>query len=254
MVLEDYNIIFGGMMDEDIGFLDVVLISRIDNDTTLENFGGRVNTTYFEAANLMGTLKVKGLVTFEQSVGGQSPVKITDKAKRILGLMNEKSEEQFTDLDTAILRAIASGANNSQKIEEAVNVASFDVALHINKLYVQAFLDYTIRNSVITIRLTEKGFGRVKGVRIVTTKNKKDDDKKEIETEHNDDDYSNSDNVDDSGLPPQTPSEIKVGKDEIKSKMLMSKLEFYIGKYWWVFVLIPLLIIILIVFFLVLSL
>jgi len=216
IVFDITNVSCGGLMDGDINFLDVILISRVDNETTLENYGGKINTSFFEAANLMGLLKVKGLVMFEQSIGGKSPVKLTDKAVTVLNLMKERSEEGITNLDKAILNAIADGATNHIAIESVVNVASFDVALHLYKLYTTSKIEYTISSGKLTIRLTEKGYSGISTKRDLGKK-------EEIKTE----DVEQEISLPEEQSPPT--------EEDFKQKMRQSKMEFYIQKYGLIF-------------------
>lgn len=230
-------------MGEDIDFLDTVLVSRIDKNTTLENFGGKINTSFFEAANLLGRLKVKGLVTFEQTIGGHSPVKLTDKAHTILSLIKEKSEERFDNLDSTILKVVANGADNHIKVEKGINIASFDVALHLNKLYYKGYLDYFIRSGRVTLRLTEKGFAKVKGKAVRYSKGDTRIDSQEGDTDDGRDVLPQSSHT-------RTSSQTAIGheeheesqtvnltEEELRRRMMMSKIEFYVRKYWWIGVL-----------------
>jgi len=233
----------GGRMDEDINFKDIALISRIDDETTLENYGGKINTSFFESANLLGGLKVKGLVSFEQSISGHSPVKLTHKAHTILNLLKEKCDEKFNNLDQTILTAVSNGADNHNKIEKQVNVASFDIALHIYKLYKKGYLEYFIQSGRIIIRLTEKGFSKVKGVRVVRprTKSDKKDDKpeKSVADTKNKHEKIKLKGQQEQPKQSQQTSHEKSGQTSVdiqsmRSKMLRSKIEFYFKKYWWV--------------------
>lgn len=234
-------------MDEDINFMDVVLISRIDNETTLENYGGRVNTSFFESANLLGTLKVKGLVYFEQSIGGQSPVKLTEKAVTILNLLKERGEEKVSQLDLAILKTIIKGATNHVKIENQLNVASFDIALHLYKIYIKGFIDYTLRNGKLIIRLTEKGFKEINKTRgEIKPTYPKPVQKKEhpgTEIKHEPKQYLRDTK---SAPAPSVPYK----GTEIKEKMRQSKINYYMNKYWWlgIFIFIILLVAVYILF------
>jgi len=219
-------------MNEDINFMDVVLISRIDNETTLENYGGRVNTSFFESANLLGTLKVKGLVYFEQSIGGQSPVKLTEKAITILNLLKERSEEKVSQLDLVILKTIMKGATNHVKIENQLNVASFDIALHLYKIYIKGFIDYTLRNAKLIIRLTEKGFKEINKTRgEIKPISPKPVQKKEhpgTEKKYGQKQYVK--HVKSASAPAPSAA---YKSTEIKEKMRQSKINYYMNKYWW---------------------
>ena len=80
----------GGNMNE-LTFLDLVILKKIDANSSVENFGSLINTSFFETANLLGTVKIKGYVNIETSIGGISKVTITDAGMGILALAEKKA-------------------------------------------------------------------------------------------------------------------------------------------------------------------
>ncbi|MEM0438102.1 MAG: hypothetical protein QXU54_02260, partial [Candidatus Micrarchaeia archaeon] len=89
-------------------FMDVALLKRIDVETTVEGFGSRISSTFFEAANLLGTLKIKGYVDIHSAIGN-SPVIVTDKGRALLRDLDIWAEEPLTRVDLAVLGNIKGG-------------------------------------------------------------------------------------------------------------------------------------------------
>jgi len=104
----------------ELTFLDIAILHRIDEDTYIEKFGSRINTSFFETANLLGTMKIKGLIDFEQSIGGNSKVSLASKGKYILEVAEKKSKEQLDNLDSTILTAIAKGTSKLTELNEKI--------------------------------------------------------------------------------------------------------------------------------------
>ncbi len=46
-------------MQDTINFIDLVALSRITPEATVERFGGLINSSFFDASNILGTLKQK---------------------------------------------------------------------------------------------------------------------------------------------------------------------------------------------------
>lgn len=145
---------------EEIEFMDLVVLHRIDADSTVEKFGSKINTSFFETANLLGTMKVKGLIDFQQTLG-HTPIVITEKGRYVLELADQKSREEFSDLDRSVLETIALGAVTPEDVKQIMHIRSDDLAYHLDKLYKKGYIDYTVRSAKITLMLTEKGFNKV---------------------------------------------------------------------------------------------
>ncbi|MCX6769394.1 MAG: hypothetical protein NT051_01805, partial [Candidatus Micrarchaeota archaeon] len=142
----------------ELTFLDLIVLKKIDPESSVEKFGSVINTSFFETANLIGTIKIKGYISIEPSIGGISRVALTEAGKGILLMAEKKATEPIEPLDNALLHTLAGGANTMETIHTALNVRSGDLAYHLNKLMAQGFLDYTVRSSKVSFALTEQGF------------------------------------------------------------------------------------------------
>lgn len=157
----------------ELTFLDLAILRRIDENSTVERFGTTINTSFFETANLIGTLKVKGFINIEPSIGGISKVSLTEAGSGILRIADEKATLDTDALDNAILRTLATGVRDLDVLMSALNVKGSDLAYHLHGLYVKGLIDYDIRSARVSLSLTEKGFnkvGAVKGVKEVPVK------------------------------------------------------------------------------------
>ena len=153
----------------ELTFLDLVILKKIDANSSVENFGSAINTSFFETANLLGTVKIKGYVSIETSIGGISKVAITDAGLGILALAEKKAAEPIEPLDNALLHALAGGAKDPEALQSQLNIRSGDLAYHINKMAVQSFMDYEVRSSKVNLMLTEQGFNSTGGVKVQGT-------------------------------------------------------------------------------------
>ena len=153
----------------ELTFLDLVILKKIDADSSVEKFGSIINTSFFETANLLGTVKIKGYINIESSVGGISMVKKTDAGEGILALAAKKADEPIEPLDNALLHAVAGGAKELGALQNALNVRSGDLAYHINKMVTQGYMDFEVRSAKVSFVLTEQGFNSTGGVRVQST-------------------------------------------------------------------------------------
>lgn len=138
-------------------FMDVALLKRIDVDTTVEGFGPKISSTFFEAANLLGTLKIKGYVDIHSAIGN-SPVTITEKGRALLRDLDLSAGEPLTRIDLAVLGNIKGGLRDPKQIESMLNVSAADIARSIYKLHKNGFVDYRVKNAGIELMLTAQGF------------------------------------------------------------------------------------------------
>ena len=150
----------------ELTFLDLVILKKLDANSSVENFGSQINTSFFETANLLGTAKIKGYVNIETSIGGISKVTITDAGLGILTLAEKKAGEPIEPLDNALLHALAGGAKDPEALQTQLNIRSGDLAYHINKMVAQSFMDYEVRSSKVNLMLTEQGFNSTGGVKV----------------------------------------------------------------------------------------
>lgn len=150
----------------ELNFLDLAILRKVDAESTVEKFGSMINTSFFETANLLGTIKIKGYINIVPSVGGVSSVTLTDAGNSLLAFAEQKANEPIEPLDNAILHALAGGARELDALQHALNIRGADLAYHINKLVKQGFMDYEIRSAKVYFVLTEMGFNATGGVRV----------------------------------------------------------------------------------------
>ncbi len=150
------------MAFENINFIDLVALTRITTDSTVERFGGLINSSFFDASNILGSLKQKGLVDFVTAFPNQSAITVTDQGKQLIAEVQQKASMQFDNLDMAILVQLSKGNRTLSDLTGAVNVTTKDLAVHLYKLSTQQFTSYELRNGSMSIMLTEKGFLCVK--------------------------------------------------------------------------------------------
>ncbi|MEM0124098.1 MAG: hypothetical protein QXF41_00950 [Candidatus Micrarchaeaceae archaeon] len=147
-----------------INFLDLACLTKITPETTVEKFGGIINSSFYDVANITGTLKQKGLVDFTSNYPGPNGLVITDAGKQLLAEADAKSAEAFDEFDGEILRQLSGGKRLPDELAAALNINSKDLALRLYKLYKQEYIMYEIKNGVIELTLAEKGFLKVKGL------------------------------------------------------------------------------------------
>ncbi len=153
------------MMNE-LNFLDLAVLKKIDAESSVEKFGSMINTSFFETANLLGTIKIKGYVGIESSLGGISRVIVTDAGSSILSVAEQRAQGPIEPLDNAILHAVAGGTKDMDALQSGLNIRSGDLAFHLNKLIAQGFMDCEIRAAKVSFVLTEQGFNATGGVRV----------------------------------------------------------------------------------------
>lgn len=150
----------------ELNFLDLVILKKVDAESSVERFGSIINTSFFETANLLGTVKIKGYINIDSSLGGISKVALTEAGSALLLVAEQRAKEPIEPLDNAILHALAGGAKDLESLQSKLNIRSGDLAFHINKLVVQSFMDYSVRSAKVEFVLTEQGFNCVGGVRV----------------------------------------------------------------------------------------
>ncbi len=149
-------------MSDEINFVDIMALSKIGPDTVVEKFGGMINSSFFDASNVLGALKIKGLIDFTTSFPGQSAITVTELGKQTMNEANGKSNEPFDTLDFTLLTQLSTGKRSLTDLSGAVNIRPRDMAMHLYKLMQLQYLTSTFRNGVLDIALTEKGFLQVK--------------------------------------------------------------------------------------------
>ena len=144
-------------MPNDLTFLDLVLLEKIQGDTVMETFSGIIGTSFFETAEVMGKMKIKGIIDIVPTIG-KSVLKKTQVGEQTLKTAEMKSQEHLDELDHAVLKTIASGANEFNRLQEQMNIRSEDLAYRIYKITKQGYVDYDIKNARTYLSLTENGF------------------------------------------------------------------------------------------------
>jgi len=145
-------------MPADLTFLDIVVLERIQGETVMEKFSGEIGSFFLETAELMGKMKMKGLIDFIESGVSRSVVKRTVSGETVLRQAEMRIAEPLDELDHAVIKAIASGTNEFGKMQEQMNVRSEDLAYRCYKVTKQGYADYTIRNAKTLFSMTESGF------------------------------------------------------------------------------------------------
>ncbi len=146
------------MTEENINFVDLACILKITPGTLLEKFGGLINSSFFDAVNLAGTLKQKGLIDFSSNYPGPNEIVLTDAAKVLINEANSKAGEPFDQLDQSILNQLSGGKRVPVELGSALNLHDRDLALRLYKLYKQGYILYELKNGGVELTLTENGF------------------------------------------------------------------------------------------------
>ena len=149
------------MMDmelpKDLTILDLVVLEKVEKDSVMDSFGGKLYSSFFDTASLMGTLQVKKLIQINSSIG-RSIVNRTEYGEHVLLSAQERADEPLDGLDHAILKAIASGARSFEAVRSELNIRSDDLSLHVFRIMKQGYSDYEVRNAKLSLNLTENGF------------------------------------------------------------------------------------------------
>ncbi|MEM4158615.1 MAG: hypothetical protein QXH71_02655 [Candidatus Anstonellaceae archaeon] len=145
-------------MESDINYLDLLILKKLEPDSTVEKFGPLINTSFFETANILGTMKIKGLIDIQASVGGLSPIIILPKAKDLISLAIQKASEPLDSLDFEILSLLKKGIKELVLLEKTLNITSLDLALRLYKLKSNGYISDQVQSARVYLSLTEKGF------------------------------------------------------------------------------------------------
>lgn len=149
-------------MSDEINFMDLASLLSIGPDTTLERLGSAINASIFDASNMAGTLKQKGLIDFTASYPGPNTVTITDVGKALIAEAEGKAASQYDELDDAILTQISGGKRIPVELQDTLNIRPKDLALRIYKLNKQGFVTYNLKSGGVFILLTDAGFLKAK--------------------------------------------------------------------------------------------
>ncbi|MFH1306355.1 MAG: hypothetical protein ABIH83_01700 [Candidatus Micrarchaeota archaeon] len=152
-------------MGDDITYLDLLILKKIDSESTVEKFGTQINTSFFETANILGSMKIKGLIDIQSSIGGNSPLTITEGGRELISNAIQKAGEPIDTLDQTILSALVAGVRDLSALQKIINIRSRDLAYHLYKLKAYDYVDNEIRSGRAGFSLTEKGFLLTRGYR-----------------------------------------------------------------------------------------
>lgn len=144
-------------MPKDLTILDLVVLEKIEKDSLMESFSGKLYSSFFDTASILGTLQVKQLVSISSAIG-RSIVNRSELGEKVLMYAEEKAMEPLDGLDHVILKSIASGNKVFEDVKNDLNIRSDDLAVHLYKVIKQGYADYEIRAGKLTLNITEKGF------------------------------------------------------------------------------------------------
>jgi len=156
-------------MGNEITYLDLAVLKKIDSESTVEKFGMTINTSFFDAANMLGSMKIKGLIDMQSSIGGQSPISITAEGKELLSTAIQRAAEPINSLDQAILGTLVTGVRELAQLQNSINIRSKDLAFHLYKLKAYDYVDDSIQSAKVNFSLTEKGFLLTRSYRSATS-------------------------------------------------------------------------------------
>jgi hypothetical protein len=150
------------MAIDEINFIDLACLLKITPDTVLEKFGSLINSSFFDASNLAGTLKQKGLIDFTSDYPGPNGIVITEAGNALIAEANAKAPEPFDGLDQAVLDQMSGGKRSPDELGATLNLRPRDLAMRVYKLNKQGYVIYDLRNGIAEVMLTEAGFLKVK--------------------------------------------------------------------------------------------
>jgi hypothetical protein len=142
---------------------------KITQDTTLERFGGTINASVFDAANITGSLKQKGLIDFTAYYPGPNSITLTEVGKKLKDDVETKSTSAIDNLDDEILIQMSGGKRYPIELQNTLNIRPMDLAFRIYKLFKQNLVAYELKNGNVELMLTEQGFLRAKTPQTVQT-------------------------------------------------------------------------------------
>lgn len=149
-------------MTDEINFMDLAVLLKITPNTPLEKLGGIMNSSIFDASNIAGSMKQKGLIEFTAYYPGPNSINITEQGRALISEADTKSSEQFDELDFHILQNLSGGKRLPSELQSSLNLRPKDLALRLYKESKQGFMTYDIKNGGIELMLTEKGFLQAK--------------------------------------------------------------------------------------------
>ena len=149
-------------MADEPNFIDLFALTKITPQTVVEKFGTSINSSFFDASNILGGLKIKGLIDFTTVFGGQNSIAITDLGHKLLDEATAKVNLPLDHLDIAILVQLSGGKRSLNDLTNTLNIMPKDLSMHLYKMMQQGFLSAEFRNGVLNLMLSEKGFMQAK--------------------------------------------------------------------------------------------
>lgn len=151
-------------MPDEITFMDLASLLKITPNTPLEKLGSALNASIFDASNMAGSLKQKGLITFTANYPGPNTITITDAGKALIQEADAKSTAPTDPLDDSILNQLSGGKRLPVELQNTLNIRPRDLAMRLYKLNKQNLIIYELKNGGVELLLTEQGFLRSKSV------------------------------------------------------------------------------------------
>ncbi len=148
-------------MADEPNFVDLFALTKITSESVVERFGSSINSSFFDGSNILGGLRIKGLIDFTTTMGSQNSIVITDSGRKLLDDANKKAAEPIDQLDTTILLQLSNGKRTVNDISGVINISSKDLAVHLYKINAQNYASAEFRNGILNISLTEKGFMQI---------------------------------------------------------------------------------------------
>lgn len=150
-------------MPDEITFMDLASIQKITPNTPLEKLGSALNASIFDASNMAGTLKQKGLIEFTANYPGPNAITITEAGKALIQEADSKSTAPIDPLDESILTQLSGGKRIPTELQNTLGIRPRDLAMRLYKLNKQGLIIYELKNGGVELLLTEQGFLRSKG-------------------------------------------------------------------------------------------
>lgn len=150
---------------DELTFQDLALLEKIGENTVVDgqgasSLGSRINSSFFDAANMLGTLKQKGLIEFKSQFPAATEVEITTKGKNLMAEAEERGRQEMDKIDEIILSHIANGYKEPKHIRDKMNLRETDLAFHLKRIVAQNYASYVFRSGRIEFSLTDQGFGK----------------------------------------------------------------------------------------------
>lgn len=150
-------------MTDEITFMDLASLLKITPNTPLEKLGTAINASIFDASNMAGTLKQKGLIEFTANYPGPNSITITQAGQTLIQEAEAKSTAPMDALDESLLAQMSGGKRLPAELQNTLGIRPKDLALRLYKLSKQNLMIYELKNGGVELLLTEQGFLHAKG-------------------------------------------------------------------------------------------